>query len=169
MKQFRIALSLLIAVSFVITACPVGSAYPLAESSAALPFDKALTGTWENFTEDAEASLVTLEKGSTDNTYNVKVLETGDMYGAETKDFTAWQVALNGKRFLVLKETGTSNTSPYYLYHITVNGSQLITHDVSLLVNGTDAITSVKSYQEELIASMKKEGFLTGKIDWKKK
>ena len=57
-----IALSLLIAVSFVITACPVGSAYPLAESSAALPFDKALTGTWENFTEDDLSRLENLRE-----------------------------------------------------------------------------------------------------------
>ncbi|MGB3007728.1 MAG: hypothetical protein WBC06_14520 [Chitinophagaceae bacterium] len=171
MKQNRIVLLFAIAISFIITGCPVSSSYPLAESSSALPFDKNLTGTWENNKEDAEVKKIKIEKGSEANTYNVKVQETGELYAAETKNFIGWQVALKGKKFLVLMETGenASKDMPYYVYALSLNRNLLTTYEISLLENGTDAITSIKNYQDEVISSMKKEGFLSEKTEWKRK
>jgi len=170
MKLFRICLPALILLSFVLSGCPVSSTFPLGLKTDALPFDKTLIGTWENKDEKSEATLIKIEKTSEANLYKLTVLEKGESFMANSENFLAWVTLLNEKKFLVLQEINTSeNKESYFVYHFEINGNQLTTHDVSLKVNGTNAITSVKSYREEVSASMKHPEFLAGKIEWKKK
>jgi hypothetical protein len=41
--------------------------------------------------------------------------------------------------------------------------------DITLNVNGIDAITSIEAYRDEVKASMAFEDFLSNQIDWVKK
>jgi phosphoribosylformylglycinamidine (FGAM) synthase-like amidotransferase family enzyme len=170
MKLFPINLTGLLLLCIVLCGCPVSSTYPLGLQNDALPFDKALVGTWENKEKETEATLVKIEKGSGANLYKLTVLEKGESFMADSENFIAWTILLNEKKFLVLqevKEPGSKDS--YFVYHFAINGNQLTTNDISLKVNGTDAITSVKSYKEEVVASMKHPEFLAGKINWEKK
>lgn len=41
--------------------------------------------------------------------------------------------------------------------------------DISLKVNGVDAITSIQAYRDEVKASMEFDSFLGNQIDWVRK
>jgi hypothetical protein len=167
-----ISVFLLLTCSFLFAGCPLNSTYPLLPKEEALSYDKTLTGTWSNDKKEdaADARIVRIEKGNESNTYTIKVLETGELYSTETKEFKAWLGMLNNSKFLVLEETGdkASTKSPYLVYAIKTDGNKLITNDIALKVKGTDAITSVKAYQEEVVASMKYSDFLAEETAWKK-
>jgi hypothetical protein len=170
MKFPRIYLPVIILLGFVLSGCPVSSGYPLGMQSDALPFDNSLIGTWENSDKQTEATLVKIEKGNGANLYKLTVIEKGESFMADSENFIAWTIMLKEKKFLVLQEVKSSGSKDsYFVYHFSTSGNKLITNDISLKVNGTDAITSVKSYQEEVIASMKDPEFLSGKITWTKK
>jgi hypothetical protein len=159
---------LIIAGMFLLTACPVSSSYPLGKKGE-VALDKQLIGVWKNDSEETESKGVTITKGKELNTYNVHVDEKGSMFMADGDDFIGWLTVLKGKTFFVLQQVidGVA-TEIYFVYHIKYNNSTLITNDISLLVKGTDAITSIESYQEEVIASMEMDEFLTSEIQWEK-
>lgn len=170
MKLFRTCLPALVFLSFVLSGCPVSSKYPLGLKTDALPFDKSLIGTWKNNDEKSEATVVKIEKGNEANLYKLTVVKKGESFMADSESFIVWVTLLNEKKFLVLQEINASdNKDSYYVYNFTINGNELTTNDISLKVKGTDAITSVKSYREEVIASMNHAEFLAGKINWTKK
>jgi hypothetical protein len=167
MKSFYPFL-LIIAGMFLLTACPVSSSYPLGKKGE-VALDKQLIGVWKNDSKDSESTGVTVTKGTELNTYNVHVDEKGSAFMADGEDFIGWLTVLKGKTFFVLQQVidGVA-AETYFVYHIKYNNSTLITNDISLLVKGTDAITSIESYQEEVIASMGMDEFLTSEIQWKK-
>lgn len=153
---------------FILTACPVSSSYPLGEEGS-VPLDPKLLGTWiaEEDPEGIEAKQITLSKGTTQNTYAVHVDEPGESFMANSNDFKGWLVELKSAKFLVLQELveGTP-AETYFVYHITYDGQSIVTNDITLGVNGTDAITSISAYQEEVLASMDLENFLASAIHW---
>lgn len=162
-----LAASVVCAFAFLLMACPVSTSYPLGEKNSE-KIDKALLGTWKNDSVNAEAQQVTLTQAD-DYTYSLKVEKKGSMYMAETDDFQAWLTSIDNHRFLVLQEVGEGVAKEtYYVYHIEFEGKKLRTNDITLKVNGTDAITSIPAYREEVKASMSKEGFLAGPIVWRK-
>lgn len=153
---------------FLLTACPVGSAYPLGKMGQ-VKADPTLLGTWTNEIADSEARSVTLTKGEVANTYGVTVNERGESFMADDDYFIGWLTILKGKTFLVLQQLVAGEpTETYYVYHIKHDKNTLTTSDITLKVNGTEAITSIESYQEEVIASMQMSDFLAGDIIWKK-
>jgi len=170
MKLFRICLPALVLLSFVLSGCPVGSKYPLGLETDAVSFDKNLIGTWENSAKDVEAGKINIIKGSGKNTYLLSVLTKGDSFMADHDNFRCWVTLLNGRKFFVLNEVNDDfeATDSYFVYAFSVNGNQLTTNDISLKIKGTDAITSVTAYRDEVTASMKDPEFLQGKIEWKK-
>ncbi len=153
---------------FMLTACPVSSSYPLGEQGS-VPLDPKLLGTWiaEEDPAEIEAGQITISKGTAKNTYDVHIDEPGEMFMANSQDFKGWLVELKSAKFLVLQEMveGTP-AETYYVYHITYNGESIVTNDITLGVNGTDAITSISAYQEEVLASMELEDFLGSEIHW---
>lgn len=154
---------------FLLTACPVATTYPLGNKGE-VKLDTKLLGVWTNESEDTEATGVSITKGEEANTYNVHVDEKGSMFMADGEDFIGWLALLNGKTFFVLQQVvDGAATETYYVYHIKLDNSTLTTNDITLKVNGTDAVTSIASYQEEVIASMGMDDFLAGEIQWKKK
>lgn len=160
-------LLLLISV-FILTACPVSSSYPLGEKGS-VPLDPKLLGTWiaQEDPEGIEAQQITISKGTEKNTYDVHVDEPGEAFMANSNDFKGWLVELKSSKFLVLQEVVEgSPAETYYVYHITINGNSIVTNDITLGVNGTDAITSISAYQEEVLASMELEDFLGSEIHW---
>lgn len=168
-KQSFVFFTLIALVAFAFMGCPVSSKFPLGEKGKE-PLNKELIGTWKNDSTGSEAVKVTISKGKEENTYSVHVDEKGEMFMAGSQDFNGWLTELDGKTFFVLQEVVESQaTETYYVYHIAVDKNKLTTHDVTLKVKGTDAITSTPAYREEVSASMKKEDFLAGKIVWKKK
>lgn len=164
-----LSLTLLLSLAVLFSACPVSTSYPL-EKKGAVKIDKALLGEWETDVEDAEVQRILFKQGTETNTYAVTVLERGSMFMADGDDFTGWLAELGGKRFLVLQQVidGVAQET-YYVYNIEISGNKLVSHDISLKVGGTDAITSVQAYQEEVLASMKMEDFLASEMIWSKK
>ena len=154
---------------FLLTACPVASTYPLGNKGD-VKLDTKLLGVWTNESVDTEATGVTISKGTEMNTYAVHVDEKGSMFMGDGEDFIGWLTLLNGKTFFVLQQVVDGEaTESYYVYHIKLDKSTLTTNDITLKVNGTDAITSISTYQEEVIASMVMDDFLAGEIQWQKK
>ena len=153
---------------FILTACPVSSTYPLGEQGS-VSLDPKLFGTWISTEdqEEIEAGQITLSKGTMTNTYSVHVDMPGGTFVAGSYDFIGWLVELNGARFLVLQELEERiPKESYYVYHIMYNGKSITTNDINLGVNGTEAITSIQAYQEEVLASMELDNFLAGAIHW---
>lgn len=153
----------------VLTACPVSSVYPLGEKGA-VPIDNSFFGTWHTSTTDAEAKKLTISKGSEANTYRIHVDERGEMFTADGDDFIGWNAELDGMKFLVLQqEINGELKETYYVYAISKKDKQtIVSNDISLKVNGTDAITSIENYRKEVSASMKMDGFLASEQTWTK-
>ena len=147
--------------------CPVSTSYPLGEKNSE-KIDKRLIGTWKNDSTSNEAVKVTVKK-TDEYTYKVTVDEKGSMFMAESTDFIGWITTIEKEEFLVVQEEieGVAKET-YYVYHIKFENGKLITNDITLKVGGTDAITSIPTYRDEVKASMQKEGFLAGTIVWKK-
>lgn len=143
-----------------LTACPIGIDYSLGTPGTE-KIDKSLIGTWTTSTPDAEVVKVRISKK--DNySYLVEILEKGEMYDLETDMLTAWVTELDGNKFLYAQEGGDSPSGPYYLYHYGFDNQKNLTlHDVSLLINGVDGITSTDAFREEVRQSLKKEGCLS--------
>lgn len=153
----------------ILAGCPVSSSYPLGKRGE-VTLDKSLLGTWVTVDEDAEVRQFTFASSSIKNVFKVTVEEQGEMYAAEGNDFLAWFTLIDGNKFLVLQQIiDEVEQETYYVYHITYDKNQMITHDISLKVKGTEAITSIESYREEVKQSMKFEDFLGDEIIWKRK
>jgi hypothetical protein len=149
-------------------ACPVSSKFPLGEKNTE-KLDPKLLGTWANDSTGAEATQVTIKKVN-DYTYGLTIDEQGESFMSDYTTFHGWMTTLNGKRFLVLQGMdGETETDEFYAYYVEVNGDQMKSHDITLKVNGTEAIKSVETYREEVAASMQMEDFLAGQIVWKRK
>lgn len=161
-----LSLFLLLSCAILFTACPVSTTYPL-EKKGAVKIDKALLGVWKTDNADAEAVEIEIKQGKEANTYDLRVLERGSMFMADSDDFTGWLAELGGRRFLVLQQLvdGVAHET-FYVYHIKIENGKLISNDITLQVGGTDAITSVQTYQEEVLASMEMEDFLASEIIW---
>jgi hypothetical protein len=166
MRLKHFCLLLVVPFCFMLSGCPVSTEHPLTEVANASKYDKRLEGTWTQPDQETEATMVKISKGSEDNTYDVKVLKEGSSFAADGKNFTGWLADFEKMKFLVLKMKGSDST--YYIYHIEIEKDKLVTHTVSFLENGLDAITSSAAYREEVKASMKKEGFLKEEKTWKK-
>ena len=166
-----LSIALIVSGLFILAGCPVSSTYPLGDKGE-VKLDTHLLGTFMNEAEDVEANEVIISKGSEANTYNVHVESKGSMFMADGEDFTGWLAKLDDQTFFVLQQLidGVA-TETYYVYHIQIdkNHSKFTTSDITLKVNGTDAITSIEAYREEVKASMTMEGFLAGTIEWTKK
>lgn len=159
---------LLISSLMLFCGCPVDSAYPL-EVNEKGTISENLTGIWITDQTDLEAEKVQISLNEGGKSYKVEVLETGETFMADTKIFKGWLTGLGGRKFLVLQEMQAGKEAEkYYVYDIVIGVDEITTHDISLKVNGTAAITSVQSYQEEVKASMKKDSFLSSEIVWKK-
>lgn len=164
-----LSITLIVSGLFILAGCPVSSTYPLGKKGD-VKLDTRLIGTFANSVEDVEANKVVIKKGSETNTYSVYVSEKGSSFMADGPDFTGWLAKLDDQTFFVLQQImDGEEQETYYVYHIEFNKSgEFTSSDISLKVNGIDAITSIEAYREEVKASMGMEGFLAGTIEWKK-
>lgn len=167
-KYFFISFSI-IALLGLLTACPVSSSYPLGKKGA-IAIRQDLIGTWTTSYEDIEANQVTIKKGPEANTYAVHIDERGEMFMGDGDDFLGWIAEVKGKHFFVLQQLIDNEAKEtYYVYYFDfLKDNTLVSNDITLKVLGTNAITSIDAYREEVSASMEMEGFLTGEIQWKK-
>ncbi|MBK8556910.1 MAG: hypothetical protein IPL65_14560 [Lewinellaceae bacterium] len=158
---------MLLLAALIFSGCPVSTDYPLGENGTE-KIDKNLFGTWTTDNADSEVKKVTIN--SADNlTYNVSVQEKGEMYAAEEDQFKAWLTRLDKRTFLVLQELSEgTDTGNYFLYHLRISKKELVTHDVSLLKEGIDAVVSTEAFRKEVSASLKDAKCLTSEIVWLK-
>ncbi|MCC6700299.1 MAG: hypothetical protein IT221_02175 [Fluviicola sp.] len=168
MKKFFIGFSI-IALLGILTACPVSSSYPLGKKGA-VALNPRLLGTWVSDQEDIEANQISITKGTEKNTYNLHVDVKGSMFMGDGEDFLAWVAEIKEMKFLVLQQLVDGQaTETYYVYHFNLlKDNSLVSNDITLKVLGTDAITSIDAYREEVSASMEMEGFLASEINWTK-
>ena len=158
-----------LALLFVLAGCPINSSYPLGIGGE-VTLDKSIIGTWSTENEDAEVQEFTLSAASKKNIYKVHVEKTGEMFSADGEDFLGWFTIIDKSKFFVLQQiVDGSEKDIYYVYHITYEKNKLITHDISLKVNGVDAITSIDAYREEVKKSMKFDDFLASEIVFTRK
>jgi hypothetical protein len=144
--------------------CPVGLDYPI-EAPGNEKIDEKLLGTWKNNNPDEEIIRVKISKKD-NHSYNVQVLEKGEMYALESDNFIGWICSLQGKKFLYFKP---DNEDKYYHYFIKeLKDNKMISCDLALLDGGKDAVTSTESLQKEVISSMKMEGFCAETEQWTK-
>ncbi|TND07613.1 MAG: hypothetical protein FD123_3165 [Bacteroidetes bacterium] len=164
-----LSVSLLIGLCMFLMACPVSTSYPLGKKDVE-KIDKNLLGTWKNDITDSEVIKATVKKAD-EYTYDIVVDEKGSMFMAENTNFKGWLTKIEDKTFLVLQEVGEDGKTKiiFYVYHVNIEKNKLTTHDITLKVGGTDSVTSIEAYRDEVKASMAKEGFLAGKIVWAKK
>lgn len=159
---------LLAAGLLLLTGCPVNTDYPLA-AKGTTKLDKKLIGAWTTDAEEPAVKTVNIEKGTVDNTYKITVTERGPMYAPETDDFTGWLTELGGKTFLILQSViDGAPQEAYFLYHVDIEKNQITTHDSSMLVGGIDAVVSIETFQQEILASMKMDNFLGEESVWKR-
>ncbi len=160
---------ILLILSFAFSGCPVGTSYPIGEPGTE-KIDKEFIGTWETLKVDADMKSLTINKND-GNQYSFEVHEVGEMYSLETKRFNGWNTNIKGNSktynfFYVLD----SADSQYYSYaYVFQDKNTLVIYDISLLVGGVDAITSIEAYRNEVIASMEMEGFLSNETIYHKK
>lgn len=164
MRKFLVY-AVMTAITITFYGCPVGSEYPLGKPGTE-KIDKALIGTWkaEGNMADLTISKVKIKKKN-DYSYSVEILEPGDAYMEEIYNYTGYVTELDGRKFVYFLAEGSTS---YYLYHYEVRGSQVITHDVGLLVGGKDAVTSTEAYRKEVSESLKKPDCLSEEIVYNK-
>jgi hypothetical protein len=155
--------------TILLTACPIASSFPLGKKGE-VKLNPDLMGVWVTDATDVEATSVEFTKGTEANTYNFEVLEKGSMFMADGPSFIAWLTELNAKTFLVLQQVldGAPQES-YYVYCIKQEKKKMTSFDITLKVNGIDAITSIQAYRDEVKASMEFDDFLGNQINWVKK
>lgn len=154
MKNFKV-LFLLTPFLLLLMACPIGLDYP-AEIMGKNPIDKNLIGSWVTEAVGHELKSVKLEDGG-NNTYKVTVLERGEMYSLETDNLTGWVTTIGKLNILILQPEGEQKYY-HYVYSYDVDNNLLLA-DVSLLVGGTDVVTSTDALRAEILESSEKEDF----------
>ena len=147
--------ALVFSLIFMLYACPIGLDYSLGTPGTE-KIDPHLTGTWLCTDNDAEVLKVSFTKR--DNTsFNVEVLQRGEMYSLNTDKLIGWTTTVNGKTFLYVKP---DDEERYYHYCYSFdNKNTLRIHDVSLLDGGVDAVTSTESLRTQVGNSIEKEGW----------
>lgn len=149
----------------VTTGCPTGQEYPLGDDSTNI--DPALLGTWVARSDSAEMLEINVTKED-EVTYGIEVVSTSDSYLLDDVEFFAWITRIDGHQFLFAQPLSEEDDK-FYVYHYTVEKNQLVIHDVGLLVGGSDAVTSMEAFREEVSASLKLPDCLTGRVDYVKK
>jgi len=162
----KLIIILLLPIVLLYMGCPVSTKYPIAKPGTE-KIDKSLLGTWRNTTSDSEgeALLVTISQADT-YSYSVAVLEKGSMYSPEDTLLVGYIAKLEGKSFFYVRPV--SKTDEFYLYCYKTDGEKVKTYDVTLKVGGIDAITSIDTYRQEVIQSLKFEDCLQDEIVWAK-
>ena len=151
-----------------LTACPLSTTFPLGQKGDA-EFNELLLGTWSTEASDPVVKKATISKGEEPGTAKLHVDEKGELFAADGTDFLIWLTNLENQTFLVMQQVMDGENQPtFYAQHITIAQNILTTHDISLLENGIDAVTSVEAYREEVKASMKNPEFLQEQVEWKK-
>ncbi|HEX2900424.1 MAG TPA: hypothetical protein VHS96_11955 [Bacteroidia bacterium] len=163
MKAKHFLLLLLPAVVLLMTGCPIGLDYSLGTPGTE-EINKSLIGTWVNGSEEAEVKRVKIAKGK-DNSYEVAVQERGEMYSLETDELQGWVTTVEDKSFIYLKPIGEEK---YYHYCYWMDGSTLITCDVSLLDGGVDMVTSTETLRSQVAKSMHKAEWGSEVQEWTK-
>lgn len=151
-----------------LTACPLSTSFPLGQKDE-VEFNNLLIGTWSNKAKDPVIKQATISEGEEPLTAKLHVDEKGELFVAVGLDFLVWLTEIEDQTFLVLQQIiDGENQETYYVQHITIAQNVITTHDISLLENGIDAVTSIEAYREEVKASMHNPEFLQEQVEWKK-
>jgi hypothetical protein len=163
MKTRNFLLLLLPAVVLLMTGCPIGLDYSLGTPGTE-KIDKALLGTWVNKGSEAEVMRMKIAKGD-EFSYDVTVLERGEMYSLDTDNLKAWVTTVEEKNFLYLKPEGEEK---FYHYCYWMDGGTLISTDLALLDGGVDAVSSTETLRSQVAASMRKDEWGNETQEWMK-
>jgi hypothetical protein len=163
MKTRNFLLLLLPAAVLLMTGCPIGLDYSLGTPGTE-KIDKVLIGTWVNRSEESEVRRVKIAKND-ENSYDVTVLERGEMYSLETDNLNAWVTTVEEKNFIYLKPDGEEK---FYHYCYWMEGSTLVSTDVALLNGGVDAVTSSETLRSQVAASMRMDEWGKETHEWTK-
>lgn len=154
-------LALLSLLMLVLTGCPIGLDYAPGEVGTE-KVSSELSGTWafsaaSATSTDHEVMKVKFTKRDA-NSYDVSVLERGEMYTLETNELIMYQTNIDGLNVMYLKP---SDEEKYYLYQFELKDKKtLVIADISLLDGGTDVVTSTETLREQIKNSKGKDEFL---------
>jgi len=150
---------------FFIYGCPVDMDFP-PDDAGSKPMDEALLGTWTCVNDTCDDLKVVLVEKADDYTYTIEVKENGENYLADDITFSGYVTEIDGKKFIYARGDVMGT---FFTYHYQVSGNKLILYDVGLLEGGKDAVTSTEAFRAEISASLKKEGCLSGRLDFVRK
>jgi hypothetical protein len=161
--NFKIFLALVPAL-VLFCGCPVGTQFSLADPGTEKIDDK-LIGTWTNHTPEHELVKVKITKK--DNyTYDIEVLERGQMYALETNNLIGWVTKVGDRTFLYAREPEGTD---YYHYGYEIIGENTMTsYGVSLKGKGLDEIKTNEEYRKEMTESMEKDDAISEYSEWTK-
>jgi hypothetical protein len=164
LSSFILVGATLAIVAFITTGCPVEIGYPLGTPGKE-KINKDLIGNWIAVVDSADMLAVTVARAD-DYSYDIEVTESGENYMAGATSFTGWITTVDGQQFLYAKAV---DAETYFTYHYYFKDKKtLVIEDISLLVGGTDAVTSTLSYRKEVSDSMKQPGCFSAAFEYKK-
>ncbi|MBK8702994.1 MAG: hypothetical protein IPN33_04885 [Saprospiraceae bacterium] len=166
LSSFILVGATLVMVAFITTGCPVGIGYPLGTPGKE-KINKDLIGNWVAVVDSAEMLAVTVTKAD-EYSYQIEVTETGENFMAESTSFKGWNTTVDGQSFLYATSSDSEEEN-YFTYHYYFKDKKtLVIEDISLLVGGTDAVTSTISYRAEVSASLKKPECFSAPFEYQK-
>ncbi len=161
--NFKLFLALVPAM-IVFSGCPVGTQYSLGDPNTEKIDDK-LIGTWTNHTPEHELVKIKISKNDA-YTYDIEVLERGEMYALETDNLIGWVTKVGNRTFVYAREPEGTD---YYHYGYEITGKNTMeSYGVSLKGKGLDEIKSNEEYRKEMKESMEKEDAIGEKAQWTK-
>lgn len=149
--------SVLVLATLALASCPVGVEFPLGTPGTE-KIDKKLLGTWRATDAEHEVQRVRISKRDK-TSYDLEVLQKGELFAADATSFTGWVTKVDGQRFLY---ANAQSSDEYFTYAYDFAGKDLVVSNVALLVGGIDAVTSTAAYRAEVSASLK---LPKGKVD----
>jgi hypothetical protein len=149
---------------FLLTACPMGTKYPLGPRSQ-FPMDQRLLGTWENDTLP-EARKVTIYASSSKDFYELRIDELGPVYLLSERIYEVWITTIGGMNFIVLRSYGEGfDGLIFYAYHYYFRKEALVMHEFN---TGIFEFESVGAYRGAVTTAMTRKDFLLPPCRWTK-
>ncbi len=169
MKHLSIYLSL-IAIIFLLTACPDPTSVPLAKKGT-IKVDNFFVGNWSTNDELEEVENFIVTKN---DDYSFKIeAKVWDFITDETsvEKFIAWFVRLDRYDFVVAQQLTSNNqlTDDYFLYNYEISSGKLLLRTVKISDEISKEITTSENYKKQILLLMQNKNFLSSPTIYKRK
>lgn len=166
MKKIKPLLILLLPIMVLLSGCPMGIAYPLAEQGSEKA-DKSITGKWETGRYGSPFKKMKIKKGRK-NSLKVKVDDVTDEYDLSTKKFTVWTTVIDDNKFLFAQPKNIEK-EVYYMYRYEMVDGKLYTYDITMSDEEKKKINSTEALRAKIKEMIKNNKVSKVETVWHKK